>query len=698
MDYLVSSILWSALCVLNIFIATRMALMYKKDHDLRKLMFVIGLLIISNIYIMAIIGIDGFTFSRRIFDWCTLPLLSAFIFSLLHDRFSTGLNKTFKVFLLSVTFTFLIFFVPLDISAIPILTTGLIFALLLAIVQYSSKFDPQGVTLILSMPSFAVCYLAIIENMTEMAIFAGFIATAFMLLAFEVAKRQTGDNSSLLVIKNQLDKAEDNFIKLFSMLPDPAIIVDGKGTFLETTDNVSKITGFQREKIVGNNFVTTDILPAKSKAILVKNLAKRMLGFHVSPYEIEVISKDGRRLTFEVNSSKIDHKGKTAELVVLHDLTEIKKLIKSIEHEKRRFQAVAESTGDWIWEIDSYGKYVYSNPVVQKIMGYKAEEIIGKGFSEFLLPDEPLTIATFFNAFSKNPGSAIITKRCLHRNGHTVVLETRGAPIFGLNKEIVGYRGVDRDITEKNEMESKLLKTERLAAIGELATMVAHDLRNPLQSVTAAVYCLKKPSLLEDSEKRTAILQRVENALDYSEKIINDLLDYSAKITLEITETTPQSIINQAFSTINIPAGIEVVDKTKNTHKVYLDVNRIRRVCVNLILNAFEAMPEGGTLTITSKVGEDFELAFTDTGEGVSEDKIEKIMSPFFTTKAKGMGMGLAICKRIVESHNGKILVRSKLNQGTTFTLIIPMSLPKRKETTFVIFPKSILPSSSTNF
>jgi len=672
-----------------------MALMYKKDHDLRKLMFVIALLIISNIYIMAIIGLDRFTFSRRIFDWCIIPLLSAFILSLLHDRFSTELNKTFKVFLLCVFFTFLFFFVPLDISVLPILTTGLIFALLLAIVQYSSKFDSQGVTLILSMPSFAVCYFAIIESMPEMAIFAGFIATAFILLAFEVAKRQTGDNSSLLIIKNQIDKAEDNFIKLFSILPDPAIIVDGKGTFLETTDNVSKITGFQREEIVGSNFVTTDILPAKSKAILVKNLAKRMLGFHVSPYEIEVISKDGRRLTFEVNSSKIDHKGKTAELVVLHDLTERKKLIKSIELEKRRFQAIAESTGDWIWEIDSYGKYVYSNPVVQKIMGYKAEEIIGKGFSEFLLPDEPLTIATFFKTFSKNPGSAII-KRCLHRNGHTVVLETRGAPIFGINKETVGYRGVDRDITEKNEMESKILKTERLAAIGELATMVAHDLRNPLQSVTAAVYCLKKPSLLKDNEKKTALLQRVENAVDYSEKIISDLLDYSAKITLEITETTPRSIINQAFSTINIPAGIEVVDKTKNTHKVYLDVNRIRRACVNLILNALEAMPEGGTLTITSKVGEDFELAFTDTGEGLSEDKIEKIMSPFFTTKAKGMGLGLAICKRIVEAHRGKIIVKSKLNEGTTFTLIIPLSLPKSEEVKFVNFQSSILPGSST--
>jgi len=196
-----------------------MALMYKKDHDLRKLMFVIALLIISNIYIMAIIGLDRFTFSRRIFDWCIIPLLSAFILSLLHDRFSTELNKTFKVFLLCVFFTFLFFFVPLDISVLPILTTGLIFALLLAIVQYSSKFDSQGVTLILSMPSFAVCYFAIIESMPEMAIFAGFIATAFILLAFEVAKRQTGDNSSLLIIKNQIDKAEYNFIKLFSILP-----------------------------------------------------------------------------------------------------------------------------------------------------------------------------------------------------------------------------------------------------------------------------------------------------------------------------------------------------------------------------------------------------------------------------------------------------------------------------------------------
>ena len=212
-----------------------------------------------------------------------------------------------------------------------------------------------------------------------------------------------------------------------------------------------------------------------------------------------------------------------------------------------------------------------------------------------------------------------------------------------------------------------------MAEIGELSTMVAHDLRNPLQSIATSAYFLKNNKFKEDDRKYALMVQNIEDSVNYSNKIVNEILDYSSKINLEITETTPESIINQALSSITIPDNIVILNNSKPKPVLHLDVNKIRRVCENLIKNAVDAMPEGGTITITSEETNDMiEISISDTGCGIPKENLKKIMTPFFTTKAKGIGLGLAICHRIIESHMGKILVESEKDQGTTFAIILP--------------------------
>ena len=218
--------------------------------------------------------------------------------------------------------------------------------------------------------------------------------------------------------------------------------------------------------------------------------------------------------------------------------------------------------------------------------------------------------------------------------------------------------------------------------MGKAATMVAHDLRNPLQSIATAIYCLEKAISSQKNEKTTKLMLSLKDAVSYSDKIVKELLDYSVRIKLERTQTNPQKIVTQAFSTIIVPSNIELLDRTQNQPIVYVDVNRIRRVCVNIISNALDAMPKGGTLTVSSKtVNGNLELSFSDTGVGMAKENIEKLMTPFFTTKAKGMGLGLAISKRIVEAHHGKIVATSKIGQGTTFTMILPIKKPEKTTT-----------------
>jgi signal transduction histidine kinase len=223
-------------------------------------------------------------------------------------------------------------------------------------------------------------------------------------------------------------------------------------------------------------------------------------------------------------------------------------------------------------------------------------------------------------------------------------------------------------------MEQQLLKAERLAAIGQVAAMVGHDLRNPLTGIAGAAYYLKI-KLGPVMEQRSAeMVELIEKDIEYSNKIINDLLDYSREIRLELAEASPKGIVKEALGHASIPDKVHVTDKTRNSPKILVDTEMLVRAFVNIIRNATDAMPNGGTLTISSRqTGTDLEIAFSDTGLGMSREVLDRMWTPFFTTKAKGMGLGLSICKRIVEAHNGKILVSSTEEKGTTFTVTFPI-------------------------
>jgi PAS domain S-box-containing protein len=241
-------------------------------------------------------------------------------------------------------------------------------------------------------------------------------------------------------------------------------------------------------------------------------------------------------------------------------------------------------------------------------------------------------------------------------------------------------RKVEERTRELRKSQEELLKAQRLAVIGELAGMVGHDLRNPLTSIAGAQYYLKKRLSLEANDKIRDMLDLIERNIAYSNKIINDLLDYSREIELEISEATPKSLVKEALMLLEIPRNVQVLDLTGNKPKIRVDVEKVRRVFVNLIRNAVEAMPKGGKITIKSRAeGENLEMTFSDTGIGMSKATLEKLWTPLFTTKAKGMGFGLAICKRFVEAHGGSISVKSALGEGTTFTVTIPIQ-PKIKE------------------
>jgi signal transduction histidine kinase len=217
---------------------------------------------------------------------------------------------------------------------------------------------------------------------------------------------------------------------------------------------------------------------------------------------------------------------------------------------------------------------------------------------------------------------------------------------------------------------------ERVNTIGEIAGMIGHDLRNPLTGISSAAYYLKRKYGSVMDEKGRDMLEVIEKDVNYSNKIVSDLLDYSRPIQLDLREMNPKSALTEALSHVEFPKNVQLIDLTKSAPTIRIDADKIKRVFINLIKNAVDAMPNGGKLTVTSeKVNGAVKIAFADNGMGISEENLKKLFGPLFTTKAKGMGLGLAICKRIVEAHGGRISVESSVNKGTTFTITIPLEL-----------------------
>ncbi|MGD6932743.1 MAG: PAS domain S-box protein [Candidatus Bathyarchaeia archaeon] len=316
--------------------------------------------------------------------------------------------------------------------------------------------------------------------------------------------------------------------------------------------------------------------------------------------------------------------------------------------------------------------------------------------------------------FVDNPADAKTCKVLpnIIRNAKTVLAAKRKKNIeIAVGKQVfmftfapiidAGYTNVyGLDVTEKKKMETKLesyskkleklvkerssqldvaqqqlLKAERLAAIGELAGMIGHDLRNPLTGIKTSIYYLKKNNIAGSGLQAKEMVEIIEKCIDHSNKIINDLLEYSREIQLQPQPNTPKTLISETIAMMKTPAGIAIINQVCDQGCINVDSDKMKRVFSNLIKNAIEAMPNGGQIRIDCSQTEGFcEFKVADNGPGIPPHVMQKIFSPLITTKAQGMGFGLAICKRIVEAHGGVISVETGAG-GTIFMVKVPTKL-----------------------
>ena len=244
-------------------------------------------------------------------------------------------------------------------------------------------------------------------------------------------------------------------------------------------------------------------------------------------------------------------------------------------------------------------------------------------------------------------------------------------------------RDIDKMLETLSEYQTRIKDTERMVSIGATATMVGHDLRNPLQVVFMLTDLLqKKVNRLEQigSEKEVADIERltgkIKDQASYMNKVVSDLQGLTKGVNLEIEDVDLVELVHEVLETIQIPENIEsVVIFEEDFPEIYADEIKLRRVFTNLMNNAVQAMTNGGQLAIEGH--RDTEMVYVrvvDTGNGIPKENLDKIFEPLFTTKAKGTGLGLTVCKRVTEAHGGTILAQSTEGVGSRFTVVLPIS------------------------
>jgi len=518
-------------------------------------------------------------------------------------------------------------------------------------------------------------------------------------IALDITKQKLAEKKVL--------ESQQKFKALFSGNPEATVYVDPGFHVLDVNPRFEELFGFSLDEIKGKH-INDVLVPRnlKDEARALNEKAEEGYVYHDTVRR----RKDGSLVPVSISAAPIVVEGQLIGYVgVYKDVTERKQMMEELRESEEKFRNIFEGANDAIVYGDSTGRILGINQKGAEVAGVKREEIVGKHFWKLGLvspKDVPKIMNRLKSRMMGKPASSF-ELAIKSKDGKRRFLEVN---VSTLRKGALpaGFLAIIRDVTERKQMMTKLeeysqtlevlvekrtkqleeaqeqlLKAERLAAIGQVAAMVGHDLRNPLTSIAGAVYYLKTKLGSKMDEKSKEMMELIERDVEYSNKIISDLLDYSREIRLEVNETNPKLILEEALSIVKIPNNIKLTIETQDQPAMKVDVEKIKRVFVNVVKNSVDAMPHGGSLIIKSRrKNGNVEITIADTGVGMPRDVLEKIWTPFFTTKAKGMGLGLPICKRIIEAHGGSISVKGATGKGTIFTVTIPLEPhnPEMKE------------------
>ena len=358
-----------------------------------------------------------------------------------------------------------------------------------------------------------------------------------------------------------------------------------------------------------------------------------------------------------------------------------------------RFRALVETTHDWVWETDSNGLYTYVSPRSVDLLGYRPEEIIGKSPLEFIHPHK-LKEATFGlkKTLESRKSFRGVERVCRHKKGHAVIVEMNGVPFFDSLGNLAGFRGIDRDITERKNLEAHTLRTRHLVAIGELAAGVAHEINNPINGIINYAQILVDDA--SASGVNPEIPQRIIKEGERIADIVKNLLYFSRQSKAEKNPVSAHLVLEDSLALFSAQFRKEeihvTIDIPDDIPDFLANRQQIQQVFMNILSNSRHAL-QGNPDSLNRKKQIDITarttelkgvkmviISFHDTGKGITPSMLERIFDPFFTTKAvgEGTGLGLSISYGIVKDHGGNLIIESEPGEYTRATVYLPAGTP----------------------
>lgn len=493
-----------------------------------------------------------------------------------------------------------------------------------------------------------------------------------------------------------LAESEQSYRTLFESAPEGIAMIGPDGCILAANTAQARLYGYDSVEQLKGVYAPMCVAEKdreRSREIMLDVLQ----GKTRAPRRYTAVRLDGSEFIVEVTSSSLlGPRGEVrGYLCLTRDITESERTEAALKESENRFRQVAEIAGEFIWEVDPEGLYTYASPSVGNILGYAPDELVGKKhFYDLFVPAvrEELRAAAF-HVFAQGLKFRNFPNANLSKSGKVLNLETSGDPIMDAEGHLAGYRGVDTDVTERTrtqaeiaEQRSELAHLSRVTMLGELAGSLAHELNQPLAAILSNAQAAQRflaednvdlnevhdilRDIVTDDQRAGEIIRRLRLLLKKGE-VQHGRLDVN-EVAQDVLRMIRSDLLNHSVRLrTNFARSLPVVEG---------DRVQLQQVLLNLIMNAIDAMAqtppvERQLLVRTERTREgDVCVQVSDHGVGLGSDVLEKIFSPYFTTKSGGMGMGLKVCRTIIEAHGGRIEGDNNPDRGASFHIILPVA------------------------
>lgn len=491
------------------------------------------------------------------------------------------------------------------------------------------------------------------------------------------------DITELKTAEKAIRRSEQMYKSLYELSPNGVILIDSDSRIISVNKRIYDWLGYGDEDLLGKRSLDLFFIAPQSRKIMKSNFSGRLKGEQIPDYEIEMISKSGQKIIGLLSATMVKS-DEVLCMVILRDVTEQHRVQEELRKSEAKYRSVVDNMAVGVSLLDTNMKVQAINPQLEK------------WFPGLDVSESPCCYRVFVNPPRDNacPDCPVV-KTLEDGQIHEAVTETSvggevknyrilSAPIKGEDGTVEGIIEVTEDVTARLKIERELFKAEKLESIGILAGGIANDFNNLLVGIMGNI-SLAKLSLEHDSE----IFQLLQNAEDASERardLTQRLLTFSpgggpikkiANLDKLLRDTVTFAL-----------HGVDIVgefDIALDLLRAEVDMGQFIQVINNLVINAIQAMPKGGTIFIGASnaaigshgqlpldPGNYIKISITDQGHGIPPEIMDKIFDPFFTTKSDGNGLGLASCYSIVKKHGGHISAESSPGRGTTFTLYLP--------------------------